>query len=191
MREIADKLAAGERLSFDDGVALFRHPDLHAVGRLANQAREARHGAVTYYNYNLRLEATNVCEASCMFCSFARIRPTDAQAYTLSLEQVFDKLRDAVACNLMLCPVATRRGVDEEGREFDYEVSLDPGAMTDAQIVEAYETALKAANVRYTKYMYENVNHAFHNDTGAARYDKAAAELSWQRTVEFLKKELA
>lgn len=57
--------------------------------------------------------------------------------------------------------------------------------------VEAYETALKAANVRYTKYMYENVNHAFHNDTGAARYDKAAAELSWQRTVEFLKKELA
>ena len=83
MREIADKLAAGERLSFDDGVALFRHPDLHAVGRLANQAREARHGAVTYYNYNLRLEATNVCEASCMFCSFARIRPTDAQAYTL------------------------------------------------------------------------------------------------------------
>ncbi len=57
------------------------------------------------------------------------------------VEKVFDKLRDAVACNLMLCPVATRRGVDEEGREFDYEVSLDPGAMTDVQIVEAYETA--------------------------------------------------
>jgi aminodeoxyfutalosine synthase len=93
MHGIAEKVAAGERLSFDDGVALFRHPDLHAVGRLANQAREARHGAVTYYNYNLRLEATNVCEASCMFCSFARIRPTDAQAYTPSLEQVFDKLR--------------------------------------------------------------------------------------------------
>jgi aminodeoxyfutalosine synthase len=90
---IAAKLAAGERLTFDDGVTLFRHPDLHAVGRLANAEREKRHGATTYYNYNLRLEATNVCEASCMFCSFARIRPTDAQAYTLTLEQVFDKLR--------------------------------------------------------------------------------------------------
>ncbi len=93
LRNIAAKLEAGERLTFEDGVALFTHPDLHEVGRLANTEREKRHGKTTYYNYNLRLEATNVCEASCMFCSFARIRPTDAQAYTLTLEQVFDKLR--------------------------------------------------------------------------------------------------
>jgi carboxymethylenebutenolidase len=52
--------------------------------------------------------------------------------------------------------------------------------------IPAYENALKAAGVRYTLYMYPNVNHAFHNDTGAARYDKAAAELAWSRTVAFL-----
>ena len=87
------KLAAGERLTFEDGVALFG-ADLHDLGRLANDVREQRHGARTYYNYNLRLEATNVCVASCLFCSFARLRPGDPQAYTMSLEQVLDKLRE-------------------------------------------------------------------------------------------------
>jgi aminodeoxyfutalosine synthase len=93
LSDIAAKLDAGERLSLDEGVRLFQSPDLHAVGWLANREREKRHEARTYYNFNLRLEATNVCEASCLFCSFARLRPGDAQAYTMSLEQVFDKLR--------------------------------------------------------------------------------------------------
>ena len=56
---------------------LFEAPDLLAVGWLANREREKRHGARTFYNYNIRLEATNVCLASCLFCSFARLRPTD------------------------------------------------------------------------------------------------------------------
>jgi aminodeoxyfutalosine synthase len=90
---IAARLDARERLSFDEGVALFECPDLHAVGWLANRERERRHGARTYYNFNLRLEATNVCEASCLFCSFARLKPGDEQAYTLSVDQVVDKLR--------------------------------------------------------------------------------------------------
>jgi len=93
LADIAEKLDAGERLSFDDGVRLFQHPSLHDVGALANREREKRHGARTFYNFNLRLEATNVCVASCLFCSFARLKPGDADAYTLSLEQVFDKLR--------------------------------------------------------------------------------------------------
>ena len=91
---IAKKLEAGERLTLDDGVRLFQYPNLHAVGALANRERERRHGAVTYYNYNLRLEATNVCEASCLFCSFARLRPGDRGAYTMSVEQVLDKVRE-------------------------------------------------------------------------------------------------
>ena len=93
LSDIVEKLDAGDRLDLDDGVRLFDHPDLHELGTLANRERERRHGALTYYNYNLRLEATNVCAASCLFCSFARLRPGDAQAYTMSLEQVFDKLR--------------------------------------------------------------------------------------------------
>jgi aminodeoxyfutalosine synthase len=93
LSEIAEKTDAGVRLDLADGVRLFECPDLLAVGWLANREREKRHGAKTFYNYNIRLEATNVCVASCLFCSFARLRPGDPGAYTLQLEQVWDKLR--------------------------------------------------------------------------------------------------
>ncbi len=91
--DIADKLDAGVRLDLADGVRLFESPDLLAVGWLANRERERRHGLRTFYNYNIRLEATNVCVASCLFCSFARLKPGDPGAYTLSLEDAWDKLR--------------------------------------------------------------------------------------------------
>ena len=93
LADIDDKLRAGERLTLADGVRLFECGDLLAVGWLANREREKRHGGRTYFNYNLRLEPTNVCVASCLFCSFARLKPTDAAAYTMSLEQAWDKLR--------------------------------------------------------------------------------------------------
>jgi aminodeoxyfutalosine synthase len=93
LADLAGKLDDGIRLTFEEGVRLFACPDLHAVGWLANRERERRHGTTTYYNVNLRLEATNVCVASCLFCSFARLRPGDPGAYAMSLEQVFDKLR--------------------------------------------------------------------------------------------------
>ena len=93
LTDIADRLEAGERLSFDDGVRLFETPDLLAVGWLANRERERRHGGRTFFNHNLRIEATNVCVASCLFCAFARLKPGDPGAYTMSLEQAWDKLR--------------------------------------------------------------------------------------------------
>jgi aminodeoxyfutalosine synthase len=93
LEDIADKLGEGERLTLEDGVRLFECPDLLAVGALANREREQRHGARTYYNFNIRLEATNVCVASCLFCSFARLRPGDSGSYTMSLEQAWEKLR--------------------------------------------------------------------------------------------------
>jgi aminodeoxyfutalosine synthase len=93
LADIDEKLERGERLSFDDGVRLFEAPDLLAVGWLANREREKRHGARTYFNYNLRLEPTNVCQASCLFCSFARLQPGMPEAYTMSLEDAWDKLR--------------------------------------------------------------------------------------------------
>ncbi len=57
--------------------------------------------------------------------------------------------------------------------------------------IPAFEDALKAAGTRYTLQLYPGVNHAFNNDTNAARYDKAAAELAWGRTVAFLRQQLA
>src|SRR3954454_8979715 len=97
LSEIAEKLRASERLTFEDGVRLFESTDLLALGALANREREKRHGARTYYNFNIRVEATNVCVASCLFCSFARLRPGDPGSYTMSLEQTWDKLRQRAA----------------------------------------------------------------------------------------------
>ena len=57
--------------------------------------------------------------------------------------------------------------------------------------IPAYEEALQAADVDYTIYTYEGANHAFNNDTNEARYDKAAADLAWSRTIEFFKEHLA
>lgn len=56
--------------------------------------------------------------------------------------------------------------------------------------IDAYEAALKSNNKTYEKYMYEGANHAFNNDTNAARYNKEAATLAWSRTIAFLKKNL-
>ncbi len=93
LQDVVEKLDAHVRLTAGDGVRLFECPDLFALGWLANRERERRHGARTYFNHNIRLEATNVCVASCLFCSFARLRPGDTGAYTMSLEQAWDKLR--------------------------------------------------------------------------------------------------
>ena len=57
--------------------------------------------------------------------------------------------------------------------------------------IPVFEAALKAANKTYEIHVYPGVNHAFNNDTSAARYDKAAADLAWSRTVDFLKRYLA
>ena len=97
LSDIADKLAAGIRLDLSDGVRLFECDDLLLVGWLANREREKRHGGRTFYNYNIRIEATNVCVASCLFCSFARLKPGDADAYTMSLDEAWDKLRRRAA----------------------------------------------------------------------------------------------
>ncbi|MDP2309135.1 MAG: aminofutalosine synthase MqnE [Pseudomonadota bacterium] len=89
---IREKLEAGVRLTFDDGVQLFNTPEVAAVGALANRVREQRFGDLTYFNRNLHVNATNVCEASCIFCSFARLKTGDPESYTMSLEQAIGRV---------------------------------------------------------------------------------------------------
>jgi carboxymethylenebutenolidase len=55
----------------------------------------------------------------------------------------------------------------------------------------AYEAALKAASKTYEVHMYQGANHAFNNDTNAARYNKEAADLAWSRTMAFFRKHLS
>jgi aminodeoxyfutalosine synthase len=92
LHAIGQKLRSGERLSLDDGLALFRHPDVVAVGQLANELRERRHGDRTFFNRNMRIEVTNVCVASCLFCSFAKLEEGAPGARTMSLEEAWREL---------------------------------------------------------------------------------------------------
>jgi aminodeoxyfutalosine synthase len=93
LEPIAAKVESGERLSFEDAVTLFRHPDVVAVGQLANRVRERLHGDRAYFNRNMRIEVTNVCEASCLFCSFAKLAEGAPGAHTMSLEEAWGELR--------------------------------------------------------------------------------------------------
>jgi aminodeoxyfutalosine synthase len=87
---ILEKVKAGERLSFDDGLALYRSPDLLATGHMANLVRERLHGDVTYFNVNRHINPTDVCVASCRLCAFGK-KAKDPRAYTWSLEEVWHR----------------------------------------------------------------------------------------------------
>ena len=86
---IAAKVAQGERLSFEDGVTLYRSGDILAVGWLANLVRERLHGNIAYFNVNRHINPTNVCVASCRLCAFGR-KKGDAGTYTMALEEAWE-----------------------------------------------------------------------------------------------------
>jgi aminodeoxyfutalosine synthase len=69
---LAEKVEGGERLSFEDGVTLFRTRDFLGLGRLANSVREKRHGNLAYYNVNRYLNPTNLCWVDCALCAWAK-----------------------------------------------------------------------------------------------------------------------
>lgn len=92
--QIADKVRAGERLDYEDGLALFMEPDLLALGQLANEVRERLHGERTYFNVNMRFEATNVCYAECSFCAFSKLKDGDPGSHTTTHERAFRELAE-------------------------------------------------------------------------------------------------
>ena len=89
---IAEKVERGERLSFDDGLQLYRTPDLNVVGHLANFVRERKNGNVAYWVRNQHVNYTNVCNKGCLFCSFYAKPKDDPRAYTMSPEQAAQKV---------------------------------------------------------------------------------------------------
>jgi len=87
---IAEKVFAEERLGFEDGVTLYRSPDILAVGWLANFVREKMHGDVAYFNVNRHINPTNVCVAACRLCAFGRKKDSPG-AYTMALEEAWER----------------------------------------------------------------------------------------------------
>lgn len=90
LRHIANRIDAGARLSLDEGLALFRSPDLWEVCRLAQRVRERLHGRRAYYNINRHVNYTNICALSCKFCSFYR-KKEDEGAYEFDVDAIRDE----------------------------------------------------------------------------------------------------
>lgn len=86
-----EKVMEGKRLSFDDGLTLWKSDDLTAIGALANIVREAKNGNQTYYVRNQHINYTNLCNKGCKFCSFYA-QKGGPDPYTMSMEQVREKL---------------------------------------------------------------------------------------------------
>jgi aminodeoxyfutalosine synthase len=91
---IREKVEAGERLSFDEGLALEESTDLFALGSMANLVRERYSGNFAYYNVNTHINPTNVCVYTCDFCAF-RADLGEDRAYVMDRDQIVERARQA------------------------------------------------------------------------------------------------
>src|SRR3989339_671048 len=94
--DILEKLKAGERLSREDAVRLYKSPDILAVGYLADIVRERLNGKRAYFIYNQHINYSNICVNLCKFCAFGKDKES-AQAYEMTVEQVKAKVRERLA----------------------------------------------------------------------------------------------
>ena len=95
LRDIYDKVVAGERISDADALRLFESKDLNAVGAIADFARERKVGSRASYIINRYINYSNYCILSCQFCAFAR-KKRDADGFQLTSEQMVEKAREAL-----------------------------------------------------------------------------------------------
>lgn len=80
---IAEKIEKGERLTLEDGLLLYKSPDLLSIGQMADAVNRRFNGDDVYFIENMYINPTNICEANCAFCGFKRKRGEDG-AYTMN-----------------------------------------------------------------------------------------------------------
>ncbi len=99
LRDLYDKVAAGERISETDALRLFESRDLNAVGAIADLARQKKVGNRASYIINRYVNYSNYCILSCQFCSFAR-KKRDADGFEFTTDQIVQKAREALAIGI-------------------------------------------------------------------------------------------
>ena len=90
---ILEKVRAGKRLSLADGKTLYEHPNILALGYLANIVRERLNGKRVYFIYNQHINYSNICVNLCKFCAFGRERE-DPLAYEMTIDEIRRKVRE-------------------------------------------------------------------------------------------------
>lgn len=91
-QEIRDKVEAGERLSFEDGLRLYQSNDILAIGALADTVRRRLNGDKAFYIYNQHINYSNICVNRCRFCAFGKDKG-DPAAYEMSTEEIVGKIQ--------------------------------------------------------------------------------------------------
>jgi aminodeoxyfutalosine synthase len=99
LRDLYDKVAAGQRISEADALRLFESTDLNAVGAIADLARQRKVGRRASYIVNRYINYSNYCILSCQFCSFAR-KKRDADGFQLTVEEIVQKAREALCLGI-------------------------------------------------------------------------------------------
>jgi aminodeoxyfutalosine synthase len=95
LRDLYDKVAAGERISEDEAVRLFESKDLNALGAMADLVRQRKVGDKASYILNRYINYSNYCILSCQFCAFAR-KKRDADGFQYTIEEIVQKAREAL-----------------------------------------------------------------------------------------------
>ncbi|HEX7412492.1 MAG TPA: aminofutalosine synthase MqnE [Bacteroidia bacterium] len=93
LKHIADKVIAGKRIDFNEGVLLFEKAELGFVGALANLVKQRKSGDMVFFNRNFHVEPTNICVYSCEFCSYSRLIKQKEEGWELSVEQIIDTIK--------------------------------------------------------------------------------------------------
>ncbi|MEO6902083.1 MAG: aminofutalosine synthase MqnE [Bacteroidia bacterium] len=93
LKNIAKKVFANERITFEEGVLLYEKAEIGYLGVLANYIREKINGNNVYFNRNFHIEPTNICVFDCKFCSYSRLLKQKEEGWELSEEEILNTVR--------------------------------------------------------------------------------------------------
>ena len=95
LKRISEKVFKDERITFDEGVTLFKEGELNLLGSLANYIREKKHGDNTYFNKNFHIEPTNICVFDCKFCAYSKLLRNKGEydAWEMDEEAIYETIR--------------------------------------------------------------------------------------------------
>lgn len=96
LESVWEKVASGDRLGREDGLAILRTLDLPALGRMADHVARRRHGDRVHFTLNRQLNPTNVCVLDCAFCDFAARPRNDPSAYEMSWDEILAHVTDDI-----------------------------------------------------------------------------------------------
>jgi len=120
LQPVYDKVMAGERLTFEDGIRLFESNDILTIGEMAHYVRLQKNGLKTYFTMNQHINPTNICRNECLFCAFYRKEDQDG-AYRMSLDAVRQKVLERI--NEPITEIHIVGGLDD-GLPYDYYIDV-------------------------------------------------------------------